>query len=100
MLISDKNSVFDAKVQEKDISGVVRGEGNFKIILDLIPRDKEVSSGDIVVTSSLGGIFPAGLLVGQISNVKKNDVDPFQYIEINPSFNIKDINILFLITEY
>lgn len=100
MLIFNKNSSFDVKIQEKDISGVVKGKGNFKISLDLIPQDKETSQGDIVVTSKLGGIFPSGLLVGKIKEVKKSDIEPFQVIEIESTFNLEEINYLFVIKEY
>ncbi len=100
MLISDKKSSFDAKIQEKDISGVVKGEGNFRIIFDLIPQDKEISQGDTIITSSLGGIFPSGILVGQIKNIKKSDVEPFQDIEIKPNFEITGINTLFVVSRY
>ena len=104
MLITDKKSQFDAVIQsdapqEKEISGLVQGIGNFKLILDLISRDEKVSNGDAVITSSLGGIFPPGILVGQVEDVKKNDVEPFQKITIKPSFDISEINTLFLIVE-
>lgn len=97
MLVSNKKSSFDAKIQDKDVSGVAKGEGNFKIILDLIPRDKEVSGGDLIATTNLGGIFPAGILVGKVKDPKKNDVDPFWQIEIEPAFDINKIDDLFLI---
>ncbi len=99
MLISHKESSFDAKIQkeEKDISGVVRGQGNFRILFDLIPREENLSQGDIVVTSVLGGIFPEGLLVGRIKQIKKNDVEPFQQAEIEAFFNISQIETLFII---
>lgn len=100
MLISNKKSSLDALVQksEKDIFGVVKGEGNFKILFDLVPREAEISQEDIVVTSAFGGIFPKGLLVGKVKEIKKSDVEPFQQAEIEPAFNIKTIYILFLIT--
>lgn len=97
MLVSNKKSSFDAKIQDKDVSGVAKGEGNFKIILDLVPRDKEVSGGDLIATTNLGGIFPAGILVGKVKDPKKNDVDPFWQIEIEPAFDINKIDSLFLI---
>lgn len=100
MLISDKESSFDGEIQGKDISGIVKGRGNFKLIFDLIPREKEISQGDIVISTSLGGIFPAGILVGQVENVEKSDVEPFQFVEIKPAFDINKINTLFLITAY
>ncbi len=98
MLISDKNSFFDAKIQNKEIAGIVRGEGSFKVILDLIPRDRDIMSGDTVVTTNLGGIFSAGVLVGKISSIKKNDIDLFQSVEITPAFDINSLNYLFVIT--
>ncbi len=100
MLISNKKCSFDVKIQEKNISGLIKGKGNFKILLDFVPQNKEISQGDIVVTSSLGGLFPAGLLVGQIEEVKKSDIEPFQQANIKPTFDIKEINLLFVITEY
>ncbi|GAG43041.1 unnamed protein product, partial [marine sediment metagenome] len=78
MLISNKKSSFDVKILDKDISGVIKGKGDFKILLDLVPRDKEIFNGDTVISSSMGGIFPSGLLVGRIKEIKKSDVDPFQ----------------------
>lgn len=100
MLISNKESSFDGEIQGKDISGIVKGRGNFKLIFDLISREKEISQGDIVISTSLGGIFPAGILVGQVENVEKSDVEPFQFVEIKPAFDINKINTLFLITAY
>lgn len=96
-LISDKKSYFDAVIQDKDVSGMVKGEGNLKISFDLIPRDKELSRDDLAVTSSLGGIFPGGLLVGRVSNIKKNDVDPFQQVELTPFFDISKASSVFII---
>lgn len=98
MLISNKDSSFDAKVN--DISGIIKGQGNFKILFDLIPREKDLFQGDIVVTSAFGGFFPEGLLIGEIKEVRKSDVEPFQQAEINPDFNISQTEELFIILEF
>ena len=97
MLISNKESSFDAKMSDEEIYGVVKGKGNFKIFLDLVPQDKEIKQGDILVTSVLGGIFPNGLLVGEIREIKKSDLEPFQQAEISPFFDIKEANHLFIV---
>ena len=93
MLISHKDSSLDAEL------GVVRGQGNFNLLFDLIPREQEIFPGDMVVTSGLDNDFPKGLLVGQIKEVKKNDVEPFQQAEIEPAFNISQIEKVFIILE-
>jgi len=95
MLISNKDSSFDAKVN--DISGIIKGQGNFKILFDLIPREKDLFQGDIVVTSALGGFFPGGLLIGEIKEVQKSDVEPFQQAEIESFFDISQTETLFII---
>jgi len=98
MLIFHKESSFDVKVN--DISGIVKGQGSFKALLDFVPREENLSQGDIVVTSALGGIFPKGLLVGKIKEIKKNDVDPFQQAEIELFFDISRTETLFIILDF
>ena len=97
MLISNKESVFDAKIHEKEIYGVVKGKGNLKIFFDLILSDAEIETGDILVTSALEGIFPKGLLVGEIKKERKSDIKPFQQAEVDPFFDISQIENLFII---
>jgi len=100
MLLGNKDSFFDAKIQEKNIEGMVRGEGGSKVIFDLVPRDQDVNQGDPVVTSILGGIFPPGLLIGEVAQVKKSDTEPIQNIEIRPYFDLGRAEGLFLIIGY
>ena len=110
MLVFHKESSFDVKVstydeftegeQEEDISGVVKGQGSSKVLLDFVPREENLSQGDIVVTSVLGGVFPEGLLVGKIKEVRKNDVDPFQQAEIELFFDLSQSEALFIILDF
>ena len=102
MLISHQESSFDAKIQkeEKDITGIIKGQGGFRILFDFIPREENLSQGDIIITSILGGIFPEGLLVGKIKHIKRSDVEPFQQAEIEAFFNISQIETTFIILEF
>lgn len=106
MLISNKNSVLDVKIisgndyVEVPIYGAVKGRGNLSIYLDLVPFDAEIKEGDTLVTSALDGVFPKGFLIGKILIKNKNDLKPFQMAEIQSFFNIKNIENLFVITNY
>ncbi len=100
MLISDKNSSFSAKISGKEITGVAKGLGNFSLFLDLVPKEAEISSKDLIITSILGKIFPEGLLVGEIKEVKKSDIDPFQQALISPLLNINDLDQVFIIVNF
>ncbi len=111
MLISNKESSFDAKIsapdgpppeagQEDNISGIVKGKGNSKVSFDLVLREEDIFEGDIVVTSALGGIFPKALLVGKIKTIKKIDIEQFQQAEIEPFFDISDAENIFIILDF
>ena len=100
ILISSKESSFDGKIVEKEILGQVRGEGNLKVSFDLIPQDKEVSEGDLVETSILGGIFPKGILVGQINKVQKGDVQTFNKAEIYSFLDLGKLETVFVILDF
>jgi len=114
ILISNKESSFDAKIigsqnsseadlggdDDNDIQGLVKGKGNLKLFLDLIPQEKEINEGNLVVTTTLGGIFPRGLLVGEIKKVLKSDIQPWQGAEIEPAFDIKELETLFILINF
>lgn len=97
MLISNKKSSFNAQISGKDILGEIRGEGSFSIIFGRIPRENEIFRGDVAVTGVLGGVFPKGLLAGEIGEIKKSDTEPFQQAEISPFFDINKADKLFII---
>ncbi len=99
ILITQKeDSFFDARVQGKDVSGVIKGEGEFNLILDLVPMEKEIKEGDFVLT--MGEIFPPDFPVGRIKKVSKTDTSLFQQAEITPFFNPKTLKNVFVITDY
>jgi len=114
-LISNKQISFSAKIidsefldkaDSKDIElkektqGVVRGEGGFEVIFDLIPQGVEVKEGDLILTTGLEGVFPKGLLAGSVKKIKKEDIAPFQKAELDPAFNIKELNTVFVVTSF
>jgi len=100
ILLSNQGSTILVKVEDGEIKGVVKGKGNFKILLDDIPLNQEIKEGDFIITTLLGGNFPKGLLIGQIKEVKKSDVEPFQQAEILPFFDILEIEKLFIILDF
>lgn len=100
VLITNKNSSFDAMIFGKDIYGVAKGEGGLGLLLDLIPKEGEVAEGDLVSTAALGGIFPNGLLVGQVKEIRKADVETFQEAVISPSFDLGSLEEVFIIKDF
>lgn len=107
-LISDKNSSFSAQVidiysspdSSTKIQGIVRGEGGYKIVLDLVPQKIKIEKGNPVITTGFDDIFPEGLLVGSIKTVLGVATPPFQKAEIEPAFNLEELGTVFIISEF
>jgi len=100
ILISNKESSFDGKILEKETLGQVLGKGDFEVLFDLISPEQEITEGDLVETSALGGTFPKGLLVGQIREVKRSDIQPFYQAEISPFFDLGKLEMVFIILDF
>ena len=69
-------------------------------ILSGLERTTAVSPGGIIVTSGIGGTYPKGLIIGTVSEVVENEYDLSNYAVIKPGVNIKDIEDLFVITDF
>ena len=107
LLISNKESNFDVEIQKRDnnervnkIYGLAQGKGNLKIDLELVPQEKNITEGDIVFTTILAGVFPKGLLVGEVKNIKNSDISTFQEAKIEPYFKNNLSEILFVIKNF
>lgn len=59
-----------------------------------------VVSGGVVCTSGAGGVFPDGLIIGEVTAVKNDDVSAACYAEIKPFAQTVTINDVFVITSF
>jgi len=100
MLIIDKRSKVGVRIQRTRDIGIVQGTGNPEICeLHYILTRAEIKVKDAVVTSGLGGVFPAGILVGYVSSIQKKPNYIFQQIKVEPAVDFGKLEELFLITE-
>jgi len=99
-LISNKNSAVNVEVLgSQPVEGVIKGKGGLQVFLDLVLISDIIEQGDVLVTSGLDGVFPQGLLVGQVGRIDKNDQNPHQQARITLFFNNSQDN-LFVIINY
>lgn len=99
-LLSHPESSIDAKIVERDISGVLKGKGGFDLVLDFLPKDKEIFVDDIVVTTALSGIYPKSLLIGTIKSIEALDLEFFQKAELELAYEVGITNNIFLIEDF
>lgn len=71
MMITDAQSSVGGRVQRSRDIGIVQGvpsEGSLTMVD--IPRTADIRRGDVIMTSGIGGVFPAGIPVGRITSVE------------------------------
>ena len=100
MLITDPRSSVNVMTQASRAPGILRGKVGELPVMELIPPDVEISVGEIIITSGLGGHFPKGLVVGQIVEIVKNDDLMFQTAVIQPTVDFDRMELVLVITNF
>jgi len=91
LLLTDHASAIAALVQRSRARGVVRGAGGGRCSMEFTVKEDDVKVGDAVVSSGIGGVFPKGLPIGEVTMVKKGEYGVFQTIEVRPAVNIANL---------
>ena len=81
-LITDESSSVSAMVQSSRAQGMLRGSADGTLRLTLVRTDQTVKTGDLVVTSGLGGVFPKGLPLGKVTNVERTSGSMYYTITV------------------
>jgi rod shape-determining protein MreC len=99
LLINDHNSGLDAFDQRSRARGIVAGQLNGDLTMKYVDRTEDVKPGDSVVTSGMDGIFPRGLLVGQITRVSQEGPGLFLNIDIRPAADFRKLEHVLILTQ-
>ena len=99
LLIIDQNSAVDCLVQRSRDRGMLKGLMSEICKLDYVAKSNDITLGEIVVTSGLGGVFPKGLPVGRILDVKEISGELFKDIKIRTAVDFSKLEEVLVILE-
>lgn len=99
-LITDSSSSVNIRLQSTQTDAMLTGSLTGELSLEMIPQDVVVKPGDLVLTSGLGGSYPADLVVGQVVSVRKRETDLFQTASIQPAANLANLRAVLVITNF
>jgi len=98
LLLTDSYSEISATIlNENDqgsIIGIVKGKLNISLELSMIPKDEQIQIGNIIFTSGIEEEIPAGLLLGEISEISRDERDLFKTAKIWQPADTKNITIV------
>jgi len=99
-LITDPASAVNVQLQGSRADGLLAAQPNGELWVELIDQNANVEPGELVLTSGLGGAFPADIPVGYVVSVRRRDFELFQRAVIQPTVNFEELEIVLLVTNF
>ena len=65
-----------------------------------LPLDANIQTGDAIISSGLGGIFPKGLVIGHVVEVEKDQYGLLQQALVAPAVNFNRLEEVFIVIDY
>jgi len=101
--IIDMDSTVAARVSSSRDVLIVRGDASLRSSglcrMDYISPDVDIMPGDVIETSGLGGIYPKGIIIGQVKDVIRNEGQFDSYAVISPVVDFKRLEEVIVLKE-
>ncbi len=98
VLISDTDHALPVEVNRNGLRTIAVGTGEIdQLDLPFLPNNADIQTGDLLVTSGLGGAFPAGYPVAIVDRVERLPQEPFADVTATPSAALDQVREVMLI---
>lgn len=108
LLLNDPNCAVDSMIQRSRARGLLVGsithtelkKGFYLTRLEYLRRVSDIRDNDVVVSSGLDQVFPPGLPIGTVHNIRNSRYGIFKEAEVVPFENFQELQeVLVLLTE-
>lgn len=96
-LLLDRNFRVSAMTQRSRVMGIIKWTEGHQVRLAEVPKRLDVEVGDVVVTSGLSSIFPAGLEIGTVTSIDSDEQGMFAQISVEPSVDFTKLEEIFVV---
>ncbi|MDP1595425.1 MAG: rod shape-determining protein MreC [Methylotenera sp.] len=97
-LITDKSLAIPIQIERNGLRAIAFGHGRDNTLnLPYLPANVDIQRGDKLVTSGIDGIYPIGLAVATVSEVKVTPGSPFAKIVCEPTGGIEKYRQVLLV---
>jgi rod shape-determining protein MreC len=101
MPVFDINSQVASRFSVSRFEGIVEGQGNPEapLLMRFVPKRarNDINTGDIVISSGMGGVFPAGINIGRVSGVNALEYENTLEVYIVPMIDFSRLEYVFVI---
>ncbi len=100
LLISDNSHAVPVQVNRNGVRAIALGTGAFdQLELANVPDTADIKVGDLLVTSGLGGRFPPGYPVAEVSVVQHDPGKPFARLTAMPKAQLNRSRLVLLVAK-
>jgi len=101
MPVYDSNLFVSARLAASRFEGIVEGQGNpnMDLVMRFVPKRArdEISRGDIVVSSGMGGVYPPDINIGRVNRIVYSEHDISMDVELQPMIDFSRLEFVFVI---
>jgi rod shape-determining protein MreC len=98
ILITDPEHAIPVQVARNGLRTIAVGSGNAdEILLPYLAANTDIKSGDLLTSSGLGGVFPAGYPVGRITGIRREANQLLAQVRAAPRAKIEQTREVMLI---
>ena len=100
----DANTEMGGQLSRTGAAAILEGDlalmGQGKLKLTYLPENSQLMSGDLVTTSGRGGVYPSGLVVGQVEGVFNDASGMNRYAVVVPEVDLDTLVEVFVIKDF
>ncbi len=97
LLAIDRNSAVDALVQRTRARGIIKGTSSDQYRFKYVLRKNDVRVGDTIISSGMDGVFPKGILIGQVADIVRRNSGIFQEVAVIPHVDFEKLEEVMII---
>ncbi|OZB03369.1 MAG: rod shape-determining protein MreC [Idiomarina sp. 34-48-12] len=98
LLISDQSHALSLRAERNDIRVLARGTGDLqRLDLMYIPHSSELQVGDKLMSSGLGGVYPEGYPVAEITEINRDERLQYARVSAQPFAQLDRIRTVLLL---
>ncbi|MDG6773498.1 rod shape-determining protein MreC [Thiomicrorhabdus sp. ZW0627] len=98
LLITDPDHQIPVRIQRTGQRGILTGTGHDSVTLSFIPKNSSVQVGDLIESSGLGDVFPAGYPVAKVNQINEVEGEPYLEVIATPVANSRQAHKVLILT--
>ena len=100
ILISDISHAIPVRIQRNGLRLIASGSGQIdRLVHNFVPHSADIKTGDLLVTSGLGGKYPEGYPVSRVVMVRSDESREFSIVYSEPVAQIDRLRYVLLLSE-